>query len=72
MSPTRRKRTRCCTAKDSLGDAGYHRVEKRDGNLGKSVTWHVAIKRFKRKALPNNELGRVMDKLKHLKASVRA
>jgi hypothetical protein len=35
------------------------------------VTWHVAMKRAKRKALPNNKLGRQMEKLEHLKASVR-
>jgi hypothetical protein len=47
-------------------------VEKRPENLGKAVTWHVAMKRSKRKALPNNKLGRMMEKLEHLKASVRA
>ena len=30
------------------------------------------MKRFKRKALPNNKLGRLTEKLEHLKASVRA
>ena len=47
-------------------------VEKREENLGKNVTWHVAMKRSKRKALPNNKLGRMTEKLEHLKASVRA
>ena len=56
----------------ALGDAGYQGVEKRPENIGKSVTWHVAMKRFKRKALPNNKLGRLTEKLEHLKASVRA
>lgn len=55
-----------------LGDAGYQGVEKRPENLGKVVTWHVAMKRSKRKALPNNKLGRMREKLEHLKASVRA
>ena len=36
------------------------------------MTWHVARKRSKRKALPKNKLGRMTEKLKHLKASVRA
>lgn len=54
------------------GDAGYQGVEKRLENICKSVTWHVAMKRSKRKALPNNKLGRLMEKLEHLKASVRA
>lgn len=56
----------------ALGDAGYQGVEKRPENQGKAVTWHVAMKRSKRKALPDNELGGVMEKLEHLKASVRA
>jgi IS5 family transposase len=47
-------------------------VEKRPENIGKSVTWHVAMKRSQRKALPNNKLGRLTEKLEHLKASVRA
>jgi IS5 family transposase len=41
-------------------------------NHGKSVTWHVAMKRAKRQALPNNKLGRALEKLEQLKASVRA
>jgi IS5 family transposase len=56
----------------ALGDAGYQGVEKRPENIGKTVTWHVAMKRSKRKALPNNKLGRLREKLEHLKASVRA
>lgn len=56
----------------ALGDAGYQGVEKREENRGKSVTWHVAMKRSKRKALPSNKLGRMTEKLEHLKASVRA
>ena len=56
----------------AMGDAGYQGVEKREENLGKDVTWHVAMKRSKRKALPNNKLGRMTEKLEHLKASVRA
>ena len=56
----------------AMGDAGYQGVEKREENLGKTVTWHVAMKRSKRKALPNNKLGRMLEKLEHLKASVRA
>jgi len=56
----------------ALGDAGYQSVEKRPENVGKAVTWHVAMKRSKRKALPKNKLGRMMEKLEHLKASVRA
>jgi IS5 family transposase len=32
----------------ALGDAGYQGVEKRPENIGKTVTWHVAMKRSKR------------------------
>jgi IS5 family transposase len=56
----------------AMGDAGYQGVEKREENLGTTVTWHVAMKRSKRKALPKNKLGRMTEKLEHLKASVRA
>jgi IS5 family transposase len=41
----------------AIGDAGYQRMEKRTENVGKAVKWHVAMKRSKRKALPNNKLG---------------
>ncbi len=37
----------------AMGDAGYQGVEKREEDLGSNVTWHVAMKRSKRKALPN-------------------
>src|SRR5471032_2439557 len=56
----------------ALGDAGYQGVEKRTENQGKSVTWHVAMRRVKRRALPKNKLGRMREKLEILKASVRA
>ena len=56
----------------ALGGAGYQGVGQWPENIGKSVTWHVAMRRSKRKALPNNKLGRLMEKLEHLKASVRA
>ena len=56
----------------ALGDAGYPCVEKRSGNIGKSVMWHVAMKHSKRKVLLNNRPGRLKEKLAHLKASVRA
>ena len=58
--------------KAALGDAGYQGVEKRPENQNKTVTWHVAMKRSKRKALPENKIGRLTEKLEYLKASVRA
>lgn len=53
----------------ALGDAGYQGVEKREENRGKSVIWHVAMKRSKRKSLPKNRLGRQLENLEHLNAS---
>jgi hypothetical protein len=73
MSQTCRKRALLHGDESAaLGDAGYQGVEKRPENVGKPVTWHLAMKRSKRKALPNNKLGRMTEKLEHLKASVRA
>jgi transposase, IS5 family len=34
--------------------------------------WHVVMKRSKRRALPKNKLRRMLEKLEHPKASVRA
>ena len=56
----------------TLGDAGYQGVEKRPENVGKAVTWHVAMKRSKRKVLLKTKTGRMQEKLEHLKASGRA
>jgi len=55
----------------AIGDAGYQGVRKRPENVGKAVKWRVAMKRSKRKALPNNKLGCMIEKLKHVKARVR-
>ena len=58
--------------KDVFGDAGYQGVEKRVENQGKKVTWHVAMKPSKRRALPDTKLGRVLEEIEHAKASIRA
>jgi transposase, IS5 family len=58
--------------KHALGDAGYHGVEKRKENRTPKVTWRVAMKRSRRKALPDDELGRLFEKLEKAKASIRA
>jgi len=55
-----------------LGDAGYQGVEKREENRDTKVTWHVAMKRSKRKALPTDRLGKLLEKLERCKASIRA
>lgn len=46
-----------------IGDAGYQGVRKRPENVGKAVKWHVAMTRPKRKALANNKLGRMIEKI---------
>ena len=55
-----------------FGDAGYQGVEKRpDANA--DVTWHVAMRPGKRKALDKTHpLGGLIDKIEKLKAAVRA
>ena len=56
-----------------LGDAGYQGVEKRPENAGRQVTWLVAMRPGKRRALDKSrESGRLQEKLEKLKARVRA
>jgi IS5 family transposase len=57
---------------DVFGDAGYQGVEKREENLELPVTWHVAMRPGKRKALPKTALGELLEKIEHTKASIRA
>ena len=57
---------------DVFADAGYQGVGKRAENQGKAVTWHVALRPSKRKALPNTLLGELLEKIEHAKASIRA
>lgn len=58
--------------KIALGDSGYQGVEKRPENKDKAVIWHVAMKPGKRKALANDELGKLTELIEYTKASVRA
>lgn len=57
---------------DAFGDAGYQGVEKREENRELPVTWHVAMRPGKRKALPKTTLGELLERIEHTKASVRA
>ena len=57
---------------DIFGDAGYQGVAKREENREKAVTWYIAMKPGMRKALPDTKLGRLLEKIEHAKASVRA
>ncbi len=47
-------------------------VEKRPGSQGSEVEWHVAMRPGKRKALEGTELGRLVEPVEHVKASIRA
>jgi IS5 family transposase len=58
--------------KHVFGDAGYQGVEKREENKEREVTWHVALKPGKRRALPDTPLGPLLEKIEHTKASIRA
>ena len=53
-------------------DAGYTGIEKREEVQGKQVTWHVAMKRGKLKAMVEDELKALYVKRERLKASIRA
>jgi transposase, IS5 family len=56
-----------------FADAGYRGIEKRDEAKDIDVTWHVAMRPGKRRALdPNSKRDRVLEKIEKLKASVRA
>lgn len=57
---------------DVLGDAGYQGVEKREENKALDVRWHVAMRPGKRRVLPTDRLGRLMEQYEHAKARMRA
>ncbi|NMG54194.1 IS5 family transposase [Aromatoleum aromaticum] len=54
------------------GDAGYVGVEKRAENADLDVAWHVAMRPGRRKQLPDTAEGALLNKIEHLKASLRA
>lgn len=55
----------------AFGDAGYTGVEKRPERKHK-VDWQVAMKAGKRRALGESVLGRILERIEHLKAKMRA
>ena len=57
---------------EAFGDAGYQGVEKRDENLECPVTWHIALRPSKRKALKDTPHGKLVEWIEHTKASIRA
>ena len=57
---------------EAYADAGYQGVEKRPENANCTVTWHVAMKRSRRKALPDSRWGKLREKIEKTKASIRS
>ena len=56
-----------------FADAGRRGIDKRDDAKDLEVTWHVAMQPGKRRAPnPKNRRDRLLEKVKKLKASVRA
>jgi IS5 family transposase len=55
-----------------FGDAGYQGVEKRDENLEVPVTWHIAMRPSKRRALLKTPWGERMEWIEQAKARIRA
>ena len=55
-----------------FGDAGYQGVRKREENRDIPVSWHAAMKRSHRTALPGDERGQLREKAEKVKASIRA
>ena len=53
----------------AFGDAGYQGVEKRDSNLECPVTWHIALRPGKRKALKNTPQGNLVEWMELTKVS---
>jgi IS5 family transposase len=56
----------------ALGDSGYQGVGKRAPKTDSKLSWHVAMRPGKRRALPDTALGWVRARFERLKASVRA
>jgi IS5 family transposase len=55
----------------AFGDAGYTGVSRRPERR-REIDWHVAMKPGKRRQLGKTRLGRLQEKIEHLKARVRA
>ena len=56
----------------AFGDAGYQGVEKREENMEMPVTWHVAMRQGKRRALDGSPESEQTEWLEQAKASIRA
>jgi len=53
-------------------DTGYQGIEKREEMAGMPIEIRVAMRPGKRRALPNNQEGRVLDLVETAKAHIRA
>jgi len=53
-------------------DAGNQGIEKREEIAGKPIEFRVAMRPGKRRALPDNQDGRVLDLVETAKAHIRA
>ena len=53
-------------------DAGYQGIEKREEMAGKPIEFRVAMRSGKRRALPENQDGRVLGLVETAKAHIRA
>ncbi len=62
----------CGEETEVYADAGYPGVEKREANLEVPVTWPVAMKPSKRKALPGTPLGELLERIEQARASIRS
>ena len=58
--------------RELFGDAGYQGVGKREEHRERKARWHTAMKRHKRKALPETVEGRLAEQWEVLKAKIRA
>ena len=56
----------------ALGDAGYQGVDKRPEHQGRDVTWHIAMRPGKRRALGNSAIDRLTQNIERAKSSLRA
>lgn len=56
----------------AFGDSGYTGIEKREESQGSPVTWHVAMRPGKRRALSKDAEGEQAEWLEQKKASIRA
>ena len=56
----------------AFGDAGYQGADKRPELQGRDVTWYIAMRPGKRRALGNSAVDRLTQKIERAKSSLRA